>query len=283
MLGPKPIATSDYPVATAPLLGFEQQLYVVAQPFTDLGILLVAGVNSGTFTASAPAAAVLANAPQELLLINETVQLIGDSPLVVQVVGTDATGAALSGVATFTPPGYANDKNYDIHQHRAAEIIPYQGGSLVDGKQFKTIASVQPISASAAYVNGSFRLVGLPPVAGMVKVGTKVDLEFDEKVQEPVAIQDGKDKGRYIKPGEIPVGSLSISSKDPSSADGLRRYNGLSVTGLVKEIKQDRVATQHIWFGNLIMTVKPRGGEGQEAVTLQATAMYQTVGAILAQ
>ena len=289
MLRPPTVAAGNYPIATKPLLGYEQQLYVTTQPYTDLGLLQVLAVNSGTYTANTADNTRLATVPQELLLIAET-GVLGDSALTVQVVGTDALGAALSGVATFTPPGYAQDQGFDLHQHRAVEVIPWQAGVVADGSKFKTITAVTPLAASAAYTNAKFRLVGMPSVlayAGVpspfVKIGTKTSLEFEEKIQEPVAIQDGVDAGAYIKPGIIPVGTLSISTKDPVSADGLRRYNGLALTGLIKEVKQDLLATQYVFLGGLIITVKPKGGEGQEAVSLDASAMYQRVGCVLAQ
>ena len=231
MLGPKQIAAANYPVAVQPLLGFEQQLFITTQPFTDVGVLTITGVNSGTYTANAAPAAQLAAQPQELLCLLETPGVLGDSPLVAQVVGTDSNGNPLSGVATFTPPGYAQDKSYDIHQHRAAEFIPYQNGALVDLTQFKTVISVTPITASAAYLNAQFRIAGMPLVSSLKKIGTKLTLEFDEKIQQPVAIRDGKDLGAYVKPGEIPVGDLTISANDPVSADGLRRFDQGNQTG----------------------------------------------------
>lgn len=283
MLGPKTIAVSAYPVATKPLLGFEQQLYVTTQPFTDLGILTVTALNSGTYTASAANNALLATAPQQLLCICETTDVLGAGPLVVQAIGTDLNGNPLSGVATFTPPGYAQDKSYDICQHRAAEFLPYQSNVYVDGTAFKTITSIVPIGADATYTNARFRVVGMPAVSAFIKIGTKINLEIDPKIQEPVAIQDGSDKGAFIKPGEIPVGSLTISTKEPSSADGLRRYSGHTLTGLVQEVKQDFLPTQSIYIGGLYIAAKPKGSEGQEAVTLECTAMYQRIGSVLAQ
>jgi hypothetical protein len=285
MLRPPDIAVGNYPIATEPLLGFEQQLYVCTQPATLLGMMTISAPNSGTYTANSADNLLLASAPQELLLIAETVGVIGDSPLVVQVIGTDQSGSALSGVATFTPPGYAMDTSYDVRQHRAAEVIPWQGGVTADGKKFKTVTSVSPISATASFQFSKWRLAGVPSItdANFKKIGTKMKLDLDEKVQTPVAIQDGADQGAYIKPGEIPIGNLSISTKDPQSSDGLRRYNGQPVTGLVKEVKRDRLATQHIFLLGLIMTAKPSGGEGQEAVKLDASAMYRAIGCVLAQ
>ena len=282
MLRPPTIAVSNYPIATKPLLGFEQQLYVSVQPFTNLGYLFVTAVNSGTYTASPADNALLGTVPQELLLIAETTGVIGDSPLVVQVVGTDANNNPLSGVATFAPPGYALDQGYDVHQHRAVEVIPWQGGATADGSKFKTIVSVTPLAATASFQFSKWRLAGVPSLSSYIKIGTKMKLDQDLKIQTPVAIQDGEDQGAYIKPGEIPIGTLSISSKDPVSSDGLRRYNGTPVTGLVKDIKQDRITTMHTFLCGLIMTSKPSGSEGQEAVTLEASAMYQAIGCVLA-
>lgn len=282
MLGPKTIPAAQYPTALKPLLGFEQQLYVSTQSATDLGLLLITGTNSGTYTADVANNVLLGTQPQEIMAILDTPSFVPDQAMIIQIIGTDKNNNPLSGVATFAPPAYAQDQGFDIHQRRAAEFIPYQGGVVVDGTQFKTITAVNPIQADASYLNAGFKLAGMPPVNSLHKIGTKITLEFDEKIQDPVAIQDGKDMGRYVKLGTIPVGALSISTKDPSSADGLRRYNGQSLTGLVKEIKGDVLPTQNIWLGNLIITVKPKGSEGDAPVTLEATAMYGFLGTLIA-
>lgn len=284
MLRPPTISVANYPVATKPLLGFEQQMYVCVEPFTDLGLLNIGALNSGTYTAQTADNAQLAVTPQKLLCICETTGITNPSgALIVQVIGTDAAGAALSGVATFTPPGYAQSQAFDVGQRRAVEVIPWQAGVVADTAKFKTISAVNVLQADAGYLYADFRVAGFPDVSQFTKIGTKVNFEMDPKIQEPVAIQDGKDRGRYVKPGEIPVGTANISTKDAVSADGLRRYNGQTVTGLVIEKKQDRITTLHTFLGGLIMTAKPRGGEGQDAVMLEATAMYQTGGIVLAQ
>lgn len=286
MLRPPDIQVPQYKVATAPLLGYEEQLYVNTGQFTDLGIVTVVGVNSGTYQASVPDNAQLSAVPQELLLICESVNVFGDSPFTVQVIGTDASNNPLSGVATYAPPSYALNQGYDFPQHRGVEVTQWQGGVLAPTALFKTITSVVPIAASPAYLNAQFRLVGVPSISNFTnytKIGTKVDINYDLKIQEPVAIQDGKDMGAYIKAGTIPVGSLDITVKDPVSSDGLRRYNGSAVTGVLRERKGDILDTQYTYFLGLIMTAKPRGQEGAEAVTLQATGMVTRVACVLAK
>ncbi len=286
MLRPPDISVSNYPIATKPLLGFEEQLYISTGQFTDLGMLVISplALNSGTFSSSAPDLAALQGTPQELLLICESVGLTAPTAaLRVQVIGTDSADQALSGVATFTPPNYARDRGFDVHQHRGVEVTQWQANVLAPNAKFKTITSVVTLAADAGYANGQFRLVGVPSVASYVKLGTKTGLDYDLKIQEPVAIQDGADMGAYIKPGVKPVGSITVSAKDPVSSDGLRRYNGQPVTGLIIEKKQDILTTQHIFLGGLILTAKPSGQEGSEAVTLSATGMYAAIGCVLAQ
>lgn len=288
MLRPPDIAVANYKVALAPLLGYEEQLYISTGQFTDLGILTVVAANSGTYTASVPDNAQLSAVPQELLLTCESVNVLGDSALQVLVMGTDAGGNPLSGVATFQPPSYALNQGFDFPQHRGVEVTQWQGGALAPTALFKTVTSVTPIAASAAYVNAQFRLLGVPSIKNFdgtvyTKIGTKTTLDHDLKVQKPVTIQDGKDEGAYVKSGTIPVGSISITAKDPSSVDGLRRYNGQTVCGVIRERKGDVLDTQYTYVLGMIVTAEPKGQEGAEAVTLQATGLYQRIACVVAK
>jgi hypothetical protein len=122
-----------------------------------------------------------------------------------------------------------------------------------------------------ATINGTFR-----------KIATKVSLNYDPQVPMPTAIQDGREKGKYIKSGEIEIGSLEITAKIPSGADGLARVNGRPVTGWVQELKEDKLNTQNILLLGLIMTAKQKNGESVDPSSLDATAMYEVFAFILA-
>ena len=275
MLRPTPLTAQQYGLATKPGLGYEQQLFVSTQQATNLGVLLCAGANSGVYTASVADNATLLGAPQELLCVLDT-DIADSGDIVLTVTGTDQTSAALTATATFTPPGYANEQSRVFPKGYAVEIVP-----PVDGKLFKTITNIS-IACTALAQYAKFKIIGVPSIASYTKIGLKMQLNYDPKVPMPTAIQDGRDLGRFIKAGNIDIGALEINVKVPSNADGLARYNGIRVTGLIKEVKEDKVGTMNIFFTGLIMTSKAKVGEDQSPNQLDATAMYENIGFVLA-
>ena len=106
MLRPPDLTSGQYPLATKPSLGYEQQLWISTGQYTDVGAFTIISANSGVAALGAPSAAQLAGAPQELMLQLDS-PVIADGQLVLTVIGTDINNAAATYVATITPPGYA--------------------------------------------------------------------------------------------------------------------------------------------------------------------------------
>jgi hypothetical protein len=99
----------------------------------------------------------------------------------------------------------------------------------------------------------------------------------------PHPIQCGRDKAAFVKPGEIEEGKLDITAKIPTESDGLARVNGIRVTGLVKDVKEDKLDVQHTFLIGLIMTSKVSSGESVDPATLAAEALYEDIAVVLAQ
>jgi hypothetical protein len=271
-LKPNDLSAAQYPVALKPLLGYEQQLYVSTQPHTVLASIEVVGLNSGTVTTQQADNLLLSQVPQELMAVVRSEAELG-SALTITVTGTDQDGGALTGSAILQPPAYSNDQTYGFPVGWAAEV------TAPAGRRFKTVTNYAVTYAGTA-TGVQVSIVGVPTLdsssAGTFrKIGTKTQLNYDPKVPMPTAVQDGRDKGKYIKAGEIEVGSLEISAKIPSGSDGLARINGKRVTGWVKEVKEDKLHTQNIFLLGLIMTAKPTVGEGADPATFSATSMYE--------
>ncbi len=275
MLRPTALTTGQYKLATKPGLGYEQQLFVTTQQSVVPATLLCVGSNSGIVTADVSDSAALLATPQELMCMLDT-DLGDTAPVVLSFTGTDSTGAALTGTATFTAPAYAQDQSVVFGKGYAVEIVP-----TVDGKLWKTISNIT-IVATAAATYTQFKVVGLPSLSAFKKIGLKVSLNSDPKAPVPVAVQDGRDKGKYIKLGDIEVGTLEISGKVATSADGITRYNGVRVTGLIKEVKEDKLNTMNIFITGLIMSGKNKVGEDAVPNTIDTTAMYENYGYIMA-
>lgn len=270
---------ADYPIALKPTLGYEQQLYVSVSPSLEPGIFQLTAANSGVYTPNNADTAALAVTPLELLAELETDVNCGVANLVLTVVGTDQNDAALTGTATFAVPAYAQETSRVFPKGWAVEITPN-----VAGKLFKTItAAALSVVNTVTAVGAKIAIFGMPALTTFRKIGCKTQLNYDPKVPVPHAIQCGRDMSAFIKPGEIPEGSLEITAKIPTFSDGLARINGIRVTGLIKEIKEDKVTTMHVFLMGLIMTSKPSIGESVEPGTLAATSKYEDVAFILAQ
>ena len=280
-LKPVDLAVADYKVALKPTLGYEQQLYVSTQPTTELGTIEVVAPNSGTYTPNQADNLNLAAVPQELLVMLNSGDLDLGSALTVTINGLDSNNAAVTGVAVFQPPVYSADQSFGFQRGWSHEATT----TVTPGKKFKSILSVSVGYAGAALPQ--LRIFGVPSLDASAqgtfrKIATKVTLNYDPQVPMPTAVQDGREKGKYIKLGEIEIGSLEITAKIPSGCDGLARVNGRRVTGWVKELKEDKLNTQNILMMGLVMTSKQKNGESVEPSTLDATAMFEAFATIFA-
>jgi hypothetical protein len=278
MLKPANLTTAEYPLALSPSQGYEQQLYVSTEACSNPGKFTMVGVNSGVAAMNSGDLAQLNGTPQRLLAMLDT-DGGGTGPLVLTVAGTDQDGSPLSGSATFSPPAWGNDQTYGFPKGWAEEI------AATVGKYFKTITNISVV-ADVGWTNVRLQLFGVPDpaVAGKyVLVGCKTQLNYDMKVPVPFPIQCGRDKGAFIKQGDIPVGAAEITTKIPDGTSGIARYNGRAVTGLIKELKNDRLNTQNIYLPGLVITCKANVGEGEEPNTLSGTALYEEFAFILAK
>jgi len=276
MLRPTDLTAAQYPMALKPTLGYELQLFVSTQQSVEPGTLAVVAANSGVYTPSQADVLALAAAPVELIAELETDANCGPTDLVVTVVGTDSTGAALTGTATFGVPAYSSFTERVFPKGYGAQV------TTAGNSPFKTITSVT-VAADAAAIGVKVALFGIPALSTFRKIGCKTQLNFDPKVPLPHSVQCGRDLSAFIKAGEIPEGVLDITAKIPTFSDGLSRVNGRRVTGMIKEVKEDVLDTMHVFLMGLIMSAKATAGESVDAATLTATAKYEDICILLAQ
>ena len=276
MLGPTQLLPSQYAMALKPTLGYELQLYVSTQLSVEPGMLNIAAANSGVYTPSAADNATLATAPMELIAELEDGVNCGPTNLAITVTGTDSGGNPLTGTATFAVPAYSSFTDRVFPKGYAAQVV------TANSTPFKTITSVSVVcDAMAAGLNVS--LFGVPALSTFRKIGCKTQLNFDPKVPLPHAVQCGRDLSAFIKAGEIPEGTLDVTAKIPTFSDGLARVNGIRVTGMIKEVKEDVLDTMHVFMFGLIMTAKVTNGESVDPSTLSAMARYEDIAVVLAQ
>jgi hypothetical protein len=157
----------------------------------------------------------------------------------------------------------------------AAEVIT----ATTEGRLWSVITGMS-IACGAELTNLYFRVVGLPSVSSFIKVGAKTKMDYDPRVALPHSVGDGRDKSKWVKPGLIEEGKFTVNVKVPNFGDGLGRFNGVRVTGMVKEVKEDTVDTLHIFFLGLILTWKVTTAEDIESVGLDCTGLFEQCGFI---
>ena len=284
MIGPQPLAVTQYKVGLKPAAGYEAQLYVSTQQSTEPAIFALAGLNSGVLTPNIADAAILAAGQQELVaVLNE--DIYATSNLVLTVTGTDQFAAAYTGTATFKPPAYSNNQERIFPRGFAVDCQP-----TIAGQKCAVVTGVSVVcDAQAAASGAKISLLGLPSwglapgTIGEYKlVSDKVSLSYDPRVPQAHAVQSGRDKSKYVKKGEIPEGAISITTKVGGQGDGLMRYNGVRVTGLVREFKEGQVETSRTVLTGLVITSNLNTGESVEDVTATGRGLFEVDAVLIA-
>lgn len=272
MLKPPDLTVPQYPVALKPTLGFEQQLLYSTQPALELGTFAVQGLNSGTYTPNIAENLALSALPAELLMILDDDINVTTDP-VLTIVGTDIASTALNVNATIKPPAYSQLQ---------AKVYPKGwAADLTLGKLAKTVTSVT-IACDAALAGTKIRVFAVPSVETFTLLSTKTKLDWDSRAPKPHSIQNGRNMSQWVKRGEIPEGKCSFTGKVPSMCDGLSRINGVPVTGLIRELKEDKIVTCNVFLTGLVLTSAMSTGESVDPATLTADGLYQETGFIVA-
>jgi hypothetical protein len=273
-----PTLTSDlYPIARKPALGYESHLLFSLKQSLEPGSFEVTGANTGTFTLNQAEATALDADPMELLALLDTDVDCGATNLVLTVTGTDHLGAAATGTATFAPPAHSamQDKVFG----RCWSVQVESAGPAF--KKFKTVTGVS-VACAAQALGAKFVLVAIPALTTFQEILCKTQVNITPKVPMPHSIACGRDMAAYTKPGEIPIGAVSISAKNISSADGLARVNGRRVTGLLKTVKEDLVTTDHMFLLGLIVAVKLDVGDGVSEQTWSGEGQTEETAFVIA-
>lgn len=274
-LRPTTLTAANLAIAAKPTVGYEQQLFISPKAAIEVGTFTIDAAASGTWSASAAGAGALTASPKELIAVLRQDADFDTTDLIISVTGTDAAGAALTSITgTIAPPSYAEETAKIFPRSWAVQIGT--GASV-----FKTVTSVTITAGGANVVGLKFKLFGIPAVSTFRQVACKTQMNFDLKAPMPTTIQCGRDMGAFVKPGDIPVGSFDISAKILNLGDGIFRFNGVNVTGLVKEVKEDKVGTMNCFFMGMVLTVKPSVAEGVEPGTIAGTGLFEDCGILL--
>lgn len=264
MLRPRDLANAaEVDIATKPGVGYETKVSVSSKRTLELGQLEIGGLNSGTYTANATDTSALATDQRKLVAM-----LIdgynGSANIVVTVTGTDQVGGALSGTATIQPPTYSRNQDKVFPPGAAAEVVVVD-----DTRYFKTVTAVTVTCAADAAAT-KLSLFGMPDIASFHQVPAKMSVTLPLPGKMPLNIREGSNPQRWTKPGEQAELTGSISAKDLTSVDGLRRYNGLTVTAVVEHVKEDKVVVLRAFLVECVFSSKLEStdeAQGTDTVT----------------
>lgn len=278
MLRPPPLTAAQYGAAVnRPLQGYERRLLVSLEQIYEVGSYEILGLNSGTYTANYAESQALSADPRELLVVLDTgVDGPEGGTIALTINGKDEANAdQLNKAATIQAPTWSSETRGNFPRGYAAEVV------VTEGKKWKSISSIT-VAAGATYANARLLVLAVPPLSTFRLISCRTDLEFTRKTQAPFPIQCGIDEGRFIKPGNISVGNLSVSAKIFNGAEGLARINGQRVTGLLKDLKEDIYLTQHVFLKGLIISGNESAPEGAEPASFSAQGMFEVSASLLA-
>lgn len=255
LFAPPAIAPADYNIALGPTKGSEKKFKYSLLPAFRLGELQISAQNTSQFLNSVPDGIALAARPSGLVAVLRT-NTNNTNPVVVIVNGTDQNDAPLSGQAVFTPPQYSQSQAKFLPEGFGVDVVTTDATRL-----FKTVTAVSAVCDATAR-GTKVRIFGMPDQSTFTLVSYRVKLDFDSGTREPSPTRNGNDASASVKPGDHPVKTFSISSKIPSTVDGLRRIDGQRITGIAYTEKEDVLITDNEYFMGLIITVKNTNPEG---------------------
>jgi hypothetical protein len=284
MLAPPDLSTAQLKIALKPTAGFEQQLWASTGQVTNPGNIDLKGVNSGIYEAQPADVLQLAATPQEIVaVLDGPVNVL--TSITATITGTDQTDSPLTGTATFSVPTYAKNQERVLPKSWGTDVV------VAAGKKFKTITpGATVISCGAEAVPVRIKLFGIPSFDGINPatpgayklVSTKTKLDWDPRVPMPHPVQDGRDMSKFVKLGEIPQGTLAITQKIGSMGDGLMRFNGVRITGLVREFKEEQVETMRSYLLGLVISSKVSTAQSVEDAEATGEGIYEDVAVMLA-
>jgi hypothetical protein len=263
---PSVVAAADYGIARRPSFGGEMKVYLSSDEAVEIGEISMTATNSGTYEGDTVNEAVLAANPSDLVLVVSP-EVKSDTPIVVTVTGTDQFDVSRTFVGTIIPPAWVPNQTYDFPEGYAVDLVP-----SVVGKKVKTITDV---SVSGGDRGSKMKIVKLPSLDTFTIVGCTTDKEFTTKTRPPKPIACGLDGSEHVKFGRSEPGSLNVTQKYVSYADGLGRFAGRRCTAMAVVEKEEAVITERHFFGNFVPKVMPKMPDGDGEATMGGEGLYE--------
>jgi hypothetical protein len=272
MQRPDALTSDKISLARRPSAGGEYQVHLSTQEALELGSLLVTGADAGTYTGDTGYAVSLAARPSDLLVVLENGQPV-NGPIVVHVVGTDATNAALSGNATLEFPTWSGVDDDAFPTGLAAEVI------VPANKQFKTVTSVTVLDAAAQAKDAKLILLGMPNSDTYDRVGCTTSKQITTPSRPGRTIPCEMQGAAFTAAGRSRAGALTISAKDQGPAS-LSRFDGLRTVARISVVHQGVEARRMFMTGHYV-TVELSAPDGEEDATHQSQGPFERFAYLL--
>jgi hypothetical protein len=271
---PQAIVTAlDKRVVSKIITGGERVLYASNQLTKRIGELFLAGDGSGVYTPNPiwGSADLTAN-PSDLQIVSSD-GFKSDAAAVFTIVGVGSDSVLLSGTATFAPPSWSKNPNFDFEKGIAFDVTPSRAFT------FKSITSV---SVTNAKKGATFRLIAAPSAASWVEIDKIEGVGVSIGTRPGVAIPEKLEESDEITAGRAPAQTLSINGHNRGVADGLQRYAGQFCSLRVDIKSHQKILKETQVYGNAFLSVNPNYGSGSDLSTQAAEGMYEDLMVLFA-
>ncbi len=235
---PTAIADADQSIVEPPYFGGEFAAYASHKPAKLIGEIALPGSNQGTLTLNQALAITAGGADLQIVA---TGYLRSSVAAAITLNVTNNVDAAVTAVATFSPPTRARDQSFNFQAGIAQDIIPASGNTI---KAINSLASIL-----GGFQNVSFAIYELPVwPTDYFLIGCTTAKNFNTKGRMAKGIDCGMQTDAFVKRGKTKPANLTISQKLAGFHDGLARLDGGKVTVMLRGLKDGQVTGDVLVF-----------------------------------
>lgn len=266
-------------LAQKPEIGAESIYHAVPVEFILLGRVVTDTLGAPTWVPRA-GATIPAGTDWDLhLRADDGLENLAGNPSVTLDVTIGGAVGAGTAVAALGIPSWVTDQSKNWSVGDSADFIP-QGV----GNDALPIEAVSDVSASANLPpNAELSVWASPAVSNVVELGYCKSINGPYQVPASVRIADRYESARAVKKGRSEDSDLSLEFNYISSMEGIGRYNGRSITSLIKVIKDKSVHCENIIYTGYRPAFSPNRGDGNDEVMGTSTGPYEKFMTFVAQ
>ncbi len=240
---PAALTVGQYHLPNEPLLGGNLEASVVAAEGYALADFAITQSGTGVLTANTSDAARQLADPRHVVVMLDTPIADAGADIIFTVSGVDINGASfIDGRCVFQIPAYAQNQTRTFERCWTQDLVLQATGAKV-----ASISAVA-VSCQAGANNSRFKFFGVPDLTAFAKVGCSTQMGFNIRAQEGVPVACRLNPSAFTVGGMLQEGRLAVGAKQLSEADGLNRFVGRKVTGLLEAQRFNKVVTERYLF-----------------------------------